>query len=203
MIFSSTYTLESKSCPGVTVTLRRMGRKPRGAVELQVAAARAKSRELAVSGVRLDAELQAALDAVPGYREKLKGLPRDTDGNLKDPMPAELLAMIPAEAWKLADEKARAEAQSKYLDEAEIYPAFIVAAVQSISGLEGATAATLCESGPDTLFDEVVTAINRNAYQTVEQAENLSSATTSGAQVDGMPTSTSASTASAPTTLST
>jgi hypothetical protein len=187
MKFSPTYVLESKACPGVTVTLRRMGPKLRAETELAISAARVKCREAAQIAEKLSVRLQQLLDETPGFREKVAALPEEKRGAL----PAEVLAMVPEEAWDVSTRKAEAEAQATAVERAEINPAFVLAAVKAIDGMESDepfTAATLCEFGPEELFDEVVAAITDNSYLLRGKAENLSSPTTSGAQVDGIQT---------------
>lgn len=199
MNFDPIYTLDSKSCPGVIVTLARLGPKRRGATELKVADARAKYRDLASDFNKLDAELQADLDDVPGYRDAIAALPHDDAGVLVDGLPAEILALIPPEIWAKADQRSLIQAQIAAVAQSAIHPAFIAAAVQSISGLTAGkkpyTGEMVCEYGPDSLFDEIITAINENEYLAKEQAANLQLPTTSGAQGDGGQTSTNAQTA--------
>jgi hypothetical protein len=200
MNFNPTYTLESKTCPGVTVTLRRMGPKPRAATELQVSAARAKSRTAMQAEEKASAALRAALAGIPGLQDAIKTLPHDDNGALTGNITPEITAMFTPEVWSLSSERENRESEVSTISRAEIHPAFVLAAVKSIEGItsddQPYTAALLCDIGPDDLFDEVVRAINDNTYATRVMAENLSLPTTSGAQVDGEKNSTSAQTAS-------
>lgn len=191
MNFSTTYTLESKSCAGVTVTLRRLGPKRRAEIELSIAAARARHSECQLVAMRENAALQKCLDAVPEYRDKLKAT-IESGGK-----PTDLMAMVPAEAWNITGRKQKAEDEAAALERAQISPAYITSCVKSIDGItleDGSpyTVAHLCEEGPDELFDEVTVAINANGYLAKEKAENLSSPTTSGVQGDGGQTITTA-----------
>lgn len=196
MDFSPTYTLDSQACPGVRVTLGRLGPKKRAATELKLSAVRAKHRALVQSAEKTNARLQSMLDAVPGYRDAILALPHDADGVLISELTSDILAMVPAEAWPLADQRTACETEADLLTKAEINPAFVCAAVQSISGMGVYTAEMVCDHGPDGLFEEIVAAINRNEYLPKEQAVNLPLPITSGAQGDGGQTSTSATTAS-------
>lgn len=198
MEFSKTYIVNSMACPGVSVTLRRLGPKPRAATELSVSGARARYRGLIQTADNLNASLQAGLDAVPGYRDAVAALPKDESGNVE--IPPALLAMVPQDVWDIADQRSSANNEAAALVRSEIHPAFVLAAVQTITGITGVgdgsyTAEQLCEYGPDELFDEVISAINENVYLSKERAENLPLPTTSGAQGDGGQTSTNAATA--------
>lgn len=189
MNFSPTYVLESKTCPGVLVTLRRMGPRLRAATELSVSAARSNQRRAIQDAERAGNKLQDALTAIAGFREAIAALPHDENGSLIGVVTPEIVAMFTPEAWELSAAKAACESERDTIGRATIDPAFVKAAVKSISGLESDgipyTADMLCDAGPAELFDEIVKAINSNAYATLETAENLSLPSTSGAQVDG------------------
>jgi len=165
MDFKSTYTLKSVSLPGVVVTLKRMGPKRRAEVELSVSAARAKQRELSMRHEAARQKLIAAIDASP----------KDEEGKpLEAELSVECLA-LGVDLQGIADE-------ASALVRAQIHPAFILETVKSFGGTEAltydgkaASAALVCELGPDDLFDELVAAINANAYLPAKEAENLSS----------------------------
>jgi hypothetical protein len=180
MDFAKTYTLESKTYPGVQVKLGRLGPKLRATLELSLTEPRARERELTMHRDLVSEKLNAVLAKSP----------KDESGKIveKD---------LPAEALQVADELIAVRAELENVQRALIYPAFVKAAVKSFNGeitYEGqpATAELLCEHGPDDLFLEVVRAINSNGYLTVEQVENLSSLPTSAGAVGGTTSSTTA-----------
>jgi hypothetical protein len=184
MTFSPVYTLESKTCPGVTVTLRRMGPKRRAELELKTATARAQCRQALAESEKLDAQVQSALDAVPGFRDAVAALPEAERSALT---PA-IIGMIPDEVWTISALNSDAKARASAVERAEIQPAMVISAVQSIAGIDSYTAEMLCDAGPDELFAEVVVAINENAYLGREKAANLSLPTTPGEQGSGTAT---------------
>lgn len=198
MTFAPKYTFESVACPGVVVTLGRMGPKRRAATELQVAGARSKYRLAIQEAEKAYGGLQAALDAIPGYRDSIKALPHNGAGKLAVDIPQEILDMITPEAMALSLARQDAQEKANAIARSEIHPAFLVAAIQSIDGVDSAvpyTAEMVCEFGPDELFDELVEVVNDATYITKEKSSNLPLPTTSGAPVDGGPTNTSAQTA--------
>lgn len=174
MDFKSTYILESATYPGVHITLKRIGPRRRAEIELSLAQARARVRELSMRHESVRQKLLAAIDKRP----------KDAEGK---PVEAE----IGADQIGMALELEALAAEAAEVKQAEIDPVWIRAAVKSFGGPEAltyegqaATCELLIEHGPDELFGEVVSAIERNAYLGAERTDSLSSQSTSGAVVD-------------------
>jgi hypothetical protein len=179
--FRSTYTLDSVSLPGVVVTLKRMGPKRRAEVELSVAGARARQRELSIRHESTRQKLIAAIDASP----------KDADGK---PVEAELRP----DCLALALELQEVLDQANTLVREEIQPAFIKAALLSFGGEpltydgQAATAQLVCDLGPADFFDELIAAVTANGYFSAKEAENLSSHSTLENPAGGMQTNSTA-----------
>lgn len=177
MDFKSSYILESQSFPGVHITLRRIGPRRRAEIELSLAQARAKVRELMMRHESVRQKLLAAIEKSP----------KDAEGK---PIEAE----ISAEAVGMSLELQALAAEADFVKRAEIDPVWVRAAVKSFAGepltYEGqpATAELLIEHGPDELFAEVTKAIESNAYLGAEREQNLSSPSTSPGPTDGRQT---------------
>lgn len=172
MNFSSTYTIESKAFPGVTVRLRRLGPVERADIELNLCRERAEHRAIALR----HEEARQKLDGL------LKASKKDDDGKpIEDDLGLDTVAAA-MEAQALAIKVAAFE-RSK-IDIAYIRAAVLEFGEITYDGTP-ATADLLCEMGPDELFSEVVGAIYGNGYLSGEDARNLSSPSTSGAPVDG------------------
>jgi hypothetical protein len=190
MTFSSTYTHQSIACPGVTIKLRRIGPKKRAELEIALAPVRIRHRELSARYEDARAKLNMALDAMP--RDEA-GVPSVT------PLMDDVLI--------LGAEFNQINAQVQSVNRAEIFPAFIAAALIGFDGISDdgkpITAEMLCEFGPDELFEETATIINGGVYVAPEQAENLLLPTTSSAPVDGTTNSTIAPSVSQPETIET
>ena len=167
MDFSKTYTLESKTYPGVEVKLSRLGPKLRANLELSLTEPRARECDLDMKRDFLGEQLNAILEKSP----------RSADGKVIE-------ADLPKEALKIADELIAVRTELENVQRALIYPVFVKAAVKGFNSeltYEGqpATAELLSEHGPDDLFLEVVKAINGNGYLTEEQVGNSPSPITS------------------------
>jgi hypothetical protein len=173
MQFSAKYKFESRACPGITVTLRRIGPKLRAQIELSTCDARARARAASHRMEQLEAQIQSALDAVPGFREAAS---RATGGVL----PAEAIEAVPPEIWALAAQRGDASDLMVAIDKAEIQPAVLRAAIYSIEGFTDESGSSveysaddLCDSGPAELFDELTSEIAQNARLPREKTENL------------------------------
>lgn len=180
--FAKSYMVESKALPGVVATLRRIGPRERAEIELSVSAARIRQREIATRREQLSQQITALLDGV-----------RDADGKVAEAAIPEASIGLALEYHALGDEGA-------LLARSIIEPAFVVAAVKSISEItyedQPATGELLCIHGPDALFDEIAEAIGKHSYLTAEDAETFKLPTTSGAQGAGQAKSTTAAAAS-------
>lgn len=175
MDFKSTYTVNSVSLPGVIVTLKRLGPRRRAEVELSISATRTKQRELSLRHEAVRKRLIASIDLDP----------KDAEGKPIEETLSSATLGISMELQELAEQIAA-------LSRSEVHPEFLKAAVKAFGGTdpltyEGkpATAELVCDVGPAELFDELVEAIDANAYMKPKEAENLSSATTSGVEVAG------------------
>ncbi len=192
MDFSPTYILESKTFPGVHIVLKRMGPRRRAEVELAVAAARARVRELSIRHESARQKLVAALDRGP----------KDAEGK---PIEAEL----GGETFALALETHGLAEEASSVKRALIDPAFVRAAVKSFAGPEAltyegaaATSELVIEWGPESFVEEIISAIENNAYLGAEAAANLQSPGISSAQQDSRPKSSTASAANGHATSS-
>lgn len=184
MNFSSTQTVSSKTWPGVTFTLRRIGPRKRAELEIACATARSKRRELFLQYSGAREHLQSLLKKDPELNALI------TKAEAEGRAITELDLPLTAEHVSAGVELHRLEEELRNNARTLIDPVFVKAALVSIDGISyngdnALTADVLCEYGPDDLFEEIVSAINEGAYLNQELNANLSLPTTSGAPVDG------------------
>lgn len=165
MNWQSTVSRESATCPGVRFTVRRLSEGMRVEIRLRCAAALAELRDI-------EAEREAWFEELAAAR----GVPIDS---------LKVGDLTPAERRRLQGFADRID----LLQAAQIEPAYFDAGFVSVDGLEidgrVPDGPTLRNAGPPALYREIVAEIMRLANVGHDDAENLESPSTSGAEVDG------------------
>lgn len=163
MNFKSEETYESTSIPGVSYTLRLIG--PPKRAELQLAERKTKDR---ISEIREEwMKLKKESDTL--IREL--GLKEDGEPIIvKEPEKAT------PEIKKLVEQTTALATEFNLLQMVHIKPMWVRAGLKNIKGLTvndaPITADTLCEFGPDILFDEIFNKIDETAILDPEKLKN-------------------------------
>lgn len=188
MDYVSTKTIESKAVPGVSFVIKKMTARRRDALRDLQEPFMERMRPIREQRQPLHDEYVAAIDqakaAVKPERDKLvaEGLTR-AEAEEKVPLGKIDFPNDRFQEWaKLTEEIRR-------IDTSEMTPAAVRYCLQSITGLtvdgEPATLDLILENGPDELYNEIAHEVARELGVLPEEAENLSSPSTSAAAVDG------------------
>ena len=187
MPFSPTLTHESKTVPGVTFTVHRMGLGRRVDLDQKTLDLRQRLRELeADNPPPNDREKIIGEQLEIAKKKALSVPPEEFDGVLENdikPLADEMVAAGDPEV-----RKKRATLNEEYsLIDAKIRLAWIRAGLIGIAGadMDGMTADQLLEYGPSVLAQEIYQALSTDGIVRGEAAKNLQSPTTSGAPVVG------------------
>ncbi len=188
MEYVSTKRIESTSCEGVAFTIRKMTVRRRAELEEMQATIRERLRWVQSTMAPLSKEYRAAVEAakaaVKPARDKLvaEGMGRE-DAEKEIPLPA--VDFGEDKLKRLVEESEMA----RKIDREELTPKAVEYALVGIEGLtidgEAATFEALLERGPDPLYEEIAQAVARELGLLPEERENLSSPSTSDAEVDG------------------
>jgi hypothetical protein len=178
--FDPTVIIESTSTPGVTFTIRRLSRVERANCELATLTA------------------ESACAALLQEMREIEG--RYPDHWPKNEAGDRIVVRFPeitADDW-LRYTSLNVEIRATM--DAQIYPEYVRRGLVKIDGLEyagkPASADLLISCGPDSLLEEIHSAVRENMGLTVAQVKTLPSPTTSTAQGQEGDTLTSAATAS-------
>lgn len=204
MNYSSTHTIASTVCPGVSFTLKKATRARRQAVDDLRAPFYDRLKPLQDELEPLDAAYRAAYTAA-----RLVGKDEREALIADGAMAKEALEKFPYGPIDLPDDQFRRwadlSAQISKLDHQEITPLVLLYMVTKIEGIEfeelpmipipgreenpptraGILLGIIREGGPDELYDEIVKAVRRGLGLDGEEKENLSSPSTSATAVDG------------------
>jgi hypothetical protein len=170
--------IESVTCPGVTVTLKKLSKGRKDKLEMRMADANSKRFELA----------RRFASIVPAA---------DSDDSLEETGAVEkLIAKLDQEQ---ALEFAELNRETAVMEDTVIIPAYLRTFINKIEGLEidgqAATVDLLLEDGPEELVDELYGGIVKLLTVSKDEAKNSESPSTSVAVEGGSPTPTSATSA--------
>jgi len=191
--------------PGVVFVLRRMNERRREALEDQQAGAQAQLRPLFEEFTPLNRDYLEAM-----RKARAEGAAERRAAIAAGASETEALERFPMGSVDFPDDKLRRWAELsaaiRRIEKRELEPAAMRVVVVSIEGLEidgqPAGIEELLEDGPDQLRGEIAREVKRELGLLAEEAENLSSPSTSAAAVDGAGSSGSAAAAGSSATIS-
>ncbi len=199
MNIKSTFTQDSKACPGVRFTMRVLNQITRAGRDAELVEARSQIAELAAQMQRLpdpDDEIRRIAAAA---RAEVRELTAEEQAQIR---------AIEAKPETSSQRVARNTVDHRIglIINRELKPAYICASLISIEGfeVEGKLPAkpwdTLIRHAPDELIDELYIAANLNSGLTSEQEKNSQSPSPSPEAEDGGKSSTTASSAASAAT---
>jgi len=203
MNYPTKKTVKSSVVPGVSFTVKILGEAPRARVEMEVAGARSKQRDLTYEYMGLQEKLDAILPPEPVDEQALKTDPKAYAIELGKRDEERVKALEPAQRRELLHHRASQNAlneQHYAIFASGIRPAWLKAGVISIAGCDvdgkPRTVDQLIEYGPDALALEIFNEIHEEARLPEAEAKNSQSPSSSDAVEDGTTKTTTAPSAS-------